>query len=327
MPVRKVRTAKAALLLVSRSFTALLVLTTPRVAKAQQIPIVELEPVIVTASALPQQHENTPATVSLVTRAEIERIGAKTISDVLLQVPGLHVDQMGSRGGLSSVYIRGGDPNFTLVMIDGIQINDPTNPRGGSVDLSRISPEHIERIEIVRGPLSSLYGSDAMAGAINIITRRGKVETTYDFISEGGSFGHASAAASTSGAWGNLRYAVSSGFDRNDEQVEKDKFGGGNIGLNLDLLKLKNASLRWTTYYTRSDGRGFPEGSGGPRFALLREVEQREIQDVVGASFIARRERAVAPRGQRRNFLQCPGCRHTRRAGSPGCIPAAAGEI
>jgi vitamin B12 transporter len=76
-------------------------------------------------------------------------------------------------------------------MIGGIPINDPTNVRGGSVDLSSLTPENVERIEVVRGPASSLYGSDSMAGVINIVTRRNDQESRYRFTLEGGSFGHA----------------------------------------------------------------------------------------------------------------------------------------
>jgi outer membrane receptor for ferrienterochelin and colicin len=108
--------------------------------------------VVVTAAAFPAQEAEVSANVTIITREEIERQQAVTVSEILTQVPGLHVDESGARGGLSSVYIRGGDPNFTAIMIDGIPINDPTNARGGSVDLSSLTPEHIERIEIVRGP-------------------------------------------------------------------------------------------------------------------------------------------------------------------------------
>ena len=80
---------------------------------------------------------------------------------------------MGGRSGLSSLYIRGSDPNYTMVLLDGVPLNDPTNQRGGSVDLSSLTPERIERIEIVKGPASVFYGSDAMAGAVNIITQKG----------------------------------------------------------------------------------------------------------------------------------------------------------
>jgi vitamin B12 transporter len=242
---------------------------------------VELEPVVVTASALPRGPEDTPASVTIISKDEIERMQANRVSEVLSQVPGVHVDEMGSPGGISSVYVRGGDPNFTLVMIDGIPINDPMNPRGGSVDLSNLTPEHLERIEIVRGPMSSLYGSDAMAGAINIITRRGKSETRYDFLAEGGSFGYARGVLGTSGTLQRTKYAASLNFNRTDEQVKKDRFNTGSVAVNLDLLESKNLSLRLTNQYTKTATTAFPEGSGGPRLAILRETEERETHEVV----------------------------------------------
>ena len=84
--------------------------------------------------------------------------------EVLRLVPGLHVDQRGGRGGIGSVYLRGADPNFVVVMIDGISVNDPTNSRGGSFNLAALDVANIERIEILRGSASAVYGSDAMAG-------------------------------------------------------------------------------------------------------------------------------------------------------------------
>jgi vitamin B12 transporter len=235
--------------------------------------------VVVTAAAFPAQEGEISANITIITREEIERQQAVTVSEILTQVPGLHVDESGARGGLSSVYIRGGDPNFTAVMIDGIPINDPTNARGGSVDLSSLAPEHIERIEIVRGPASSLYGSDAMAGVINIVTRRGDKQTRYGFTLEGGSFGHARGILDAGGPAGPVNYSLSLGYRRNDEQVDRDKFRLGNVGLNLDLLKFSNFSLRLASQYSTASATAFPEGSGGPRFAILRDSERRDAQD------------------------------------------------
>ena len=82
--------------------------------------------------------------------------------DLFRQVPGLQIDQLGGPGGLSSVYIRGSDPNHTLVLIDGVRVNDPTNARGGGYDLSNLDPSNIERVEVLRGAASSVYGADAM---------------------------------------------------------------------------------------------------------------------------------------------------------------------
>jgi vitamin B12 transporter len=235
--------------------------------------------VVVTAAAFPAQEGEVSATVTIMRREEIERQQAVTLSEILTQVPGLHVDESGARGGLSSIYIRGGDPNFTAIMIDGIPINDPTNARGGSVDLSSLTPEHIEQIEIVRGPASSLYGSDPMAGVINIVTRRPDKESRYGFTLEGGSFGHARGVLHASGSVEPVNYSLSVAYRRNDEQVDGDKFRLGNIGLNLDLLKFHNLSLRLTSRYSTSSARAFPEGSGGPRLAILRDTERRGAQD------------------------------------------------
>ena len=234
---------------------------------------------VVTAAAFPAQEGEVSANVTIITREEIERQQAVTVSEILTQVPGLHVDESGARGGLSSVYIRGSDPNFTAIMIDGIPINDPTNARGGSVDLSSLTPENIERIEIVRGPGSSLYGSDPMAGVINIVTRRGDKERGYGFTLEGGSFGHARGVLAASGSAEPVNYSLALAYRRNDEQVDRDKFRLGNIGLNLDLLKFRNFSLRLTSQYSNTSARAFPEGSGGPRFAILRDTERRDAQD------------------------------------------------
>lgn len=271
----------------SALFTVLSSLSFVSLAAGQQVPVVELEPVVVTASALPQRPGKTSANVTLVGKDEIERMQANRVSEVLSQIPGLHVDEMGSRGGISSVYIRGGDPNFTLVMIDGIPINDPMNPRGGSVDLSSLTPEHIERVEVVRGPMSSLYGSDAMAGAINIITQRGKAETRFDLLAEGGSFRYARGVLAANGPLQRTKYALSFSFNRSDEQVKKDRFNSGNLAVNLDLLESKNVSLRLTNQYTKTATRTFPEGSGGSRFAILPDTEERETHEVITGIHLA----------------------------------------
>jgi vitamin B12 transporter len=134
----------------------------------------ELEPVVVTATVAPTPLGRTTAPVTVISREQIAAQQATSVTELLRQVPGVHINQSGARGGVSSVYVRGSDPNFTVVLIDGIKVNDPTNSRGGSFDFSTLSTDNIARIEIVRGPLSAVYGSDALGGVINIITRRGE---------------------------------------------------------------------------------------------------------------------------------------------------------
>ena len=90
---------------------------------------------------------------------------------MLRRVAGVHIDQVGGRGGTGSLYLRGADPNYTLVLVDGVRVNDPTNARGGSFDFSTFDVADIERVEIARGPYSAVYGGDALAGVVNIVTR------------------------------------------------------------------------------------------------------------------------------------------------------------
>src|SRR5258708_961093 len=114
-----------------------------------------------------------PASVTVLDRAYIDNSRASTAADLLRAAPFLQIAQSGAPGGLTTITIRGGKPNFTLVMIDGIPVNDITNLLGGSFDLSSMPVDNIEQVEIVRGPLSSVYGSDAIGGVINFISRKG----------------------------------------------------------------------------------------------------------------------------------------------------------
>jgi vitamin B12 transporter len=146
-----------------------LVLTAASAAFAQQSPSpVRLsDEIIVTASALPERVEETPAAVTVITRDDIDRRAARDVSDVLREVPGLHLARIGSSGHQTSLFMRGSNPAHTLVLWNGIEINSPFF---GGYDWGQFSTAGVEQIEVVRGPYSALYGSDAMAGVINILT-------------------------------------------------------------------------------------------------------------------------------------------------------------
>lgn len=110
---------------------------------------------------------------SIFSREQIELLAPASTLDLLARIPHLQVSENGQAGGQSFVSIRGGESNFTLIMIDGISVNDPTNSRGGGFDFNQISPSAIERVEIYRGGVSAIYGGEAISGAINFITREG----------------------------------------------------------------------------------------------------------------------------------------------------------
>ena len=135
----------------------------------------------------------------LSTRDTIQARNPGSVVDLLRDLPGVFVQQSGGRGSVVSLFTRGAKPNFTLVLLDGVKANDPTNTRGGSYDFSTLDLNDIERIEFVRGPASAIYGSDAVGGVINIITRRGGDAPEAGLKAEGGSFGYARVAGHVGG--------------------------------------------------------------------------------------------------------------------------------
>src|SRR5271170_2653894 len=123
------------------------------------------------------------SSVSVIPAEEIADRGAQVASDVLRGLPGVEINQSGGRGAITSAFIRGGDSDYNLVMIDGIEMND----FGGGFDLSPLPAEGVEQVEVIRGPESALYGSNAMSGVINLETIHGDGPPHFSFVGEGGS--------------------------------------------------------------------------------------------------------------------------------------------
>ncbi len=242
---------------------------------------VSLDPIVVTGELPPTPLSLTTSQVTVIHRDGIAARQADSVTDLLRQVAGLHIDQTGARGGVSSVYLRGADPSLTLVLIDGIKVNDLTNNRGGSFDFSTLNTDHIERIEIVPGPLSAVYGSDALSGVINIITRRGEAEASRQIELAGGRFGHLRTRLQAQGLLGEADYALSSTYLDNGDPVEGSEFRNTTVHASLGLPINDNMELRWLGRYVRSNSEVFPDASGGPDLAVLRDVDNREIEELV----------------------------------------------
>lgn len=123
------------------------------------------------------------SSVSLATLQDIEERGAQSALEVIRGIPGVEVNQTGRRGGVTGIHIRGGESKYNAVMVDGMQLNE----FGGAFDMAAIPADGIERIEITRGPQSALYGSNAVTGAINVVSRRGEGPPKFTALAEGGS--------------------------------------------------------------------------------------------------------------------------------------------
>lgn len=184
-------------------FAAILLATSP--APAQQ-PAPVSESVVVTATLSPEEESHLGSATTVITRQKIEASGARTILELLRAVPGLDVAQQGSDGSLTSVFLRGANSTQTLVLVDGARVNSPFF---SGYDFSALTTESVERIEIVRGPFSALYGSDAIGGVIQIFTRSGAPGFSGQLAAEGGSAGQRQGTLFLSGGSGPFAVAGS----------------------------------------------------------------------------------------------------------------------
>jgi vitamin B12 transporter len=146
---------------------------------------VRLRDVVVTATRLPTPLAATTAAVTVLSGEELRSHGFATVADALRFVPGVDVVETGPRGGATSLFLRGGESGYVRVLLDGV----PLNPPGAAYDFANLTTADVERIEIVRGPASVLYGSDAVSGVVQVFTRRGLGPARWEAGVRGGTFG------------------------------------------------------------------------------------------------------------------------------------------
>src|SRR5262249_3057748 len=140
----------------------------------------------VTATLSPEEERDLGSATTVITRQEIQAKGATTVLELLREVPGLDVARQGGDGSLTSVFFRGTNSTQALVLVDGARVN---SPYFSGYDFSALTTENVERIEIVRGPFSPLYGSDAIGGVIQIFTRAPSAGLSGRAAAEAGSAG------------------------------------------------------------------------------------------------------------------------------------------
>jgi vitamin B12 transporter len=231
-----------------------------------------LENIIVTGSYSAVEQSQITSSAIVIGRDALLALSSHSVVDALRQVPSLWIESQGGPGGLTSIVMRGAESNHTLVLVDGVQLNDPTNTRGGSVDLNHINIQSIKRIEVIRGAQSSIYGSDALAGVIHIITMEPGSETEVNAFATIGSDDYYTYGAGVSGSVDSL------GFSFKAQKKDAGEPLKGSVAENTDVV----AKLNWFSdthqvafSYRYFDGNNttFPEQSGGPEFALSEDLD------------------------------------------------------
>lgn len=175
----------------------------------------QLPDLVVTADRTPEPISSTGSDISVISSETLATSSPTSVADALRTVPGLMLTQTGGPAGATGVMLRGANTGQTLVLVDGIRVNDPTGP-GADFNFATIAPGLVDRIEVLKGPQSALYGSDAMGGVINIITKKGTGPAQFNLRTEAGSYGTISTTASVAGSTGPWSYAFTGSAAHSD---------------------------------------------------------------------------------------------------------------
>jgi len=233
---------------------------------------------VVTGTRLAAEESKLPSAATVIDRPEIEARNDTGFADLLRDVPGIQVVQPGA-GGVTQLFMRGGEPNFTVVLLDGIRVNDPNNTRGGSFDLASLNLADIERVEIVRGPQSSIYGSDGLAGVINVISPGGTPELRASVEAEAGGDDFGRASLRVSGPVGAGGFSLQATTRDDGEAVPGSTYDADTVSAGLRLAPAGAISGNLYLRYADTAGTSFPDQSGGPEYAVWRELDQRSAED------------------------------------------------
>jgi vitamin B12 transporter len=244
--------------------------------------------IVVTANRTAQPIERVGQSVTVIDAAELERRQTQTVADVLRTVPGVSVIRNGGVGTSTSAFIRGAESDQTVALIDGVKLNDPSSP-GGGFNFGNLLVGNIERIEVLRGPSSVLWGSQAIGGVINMITRAPTEELSVNLRGEYGYRNSGQIVGNIAGKAGPLSASAGAGWFRTDGisafseargGVERDGYEnfGANANVNLALADWLSVDARG--WY--SNGRVNIDGFAPPSFAFGDVNEQSRTHEFVG---------------------------------------------
>ena len=221
----------------------------------------KLSDVVITATKTPANTLELANSISIIDSAQISNSNANSVFDVLKNETGISFTRQGGNGTLSNLYIRGANSSHTLVLIDGVEVN-LTNDPSGVYDFSALPIDNIERIEVLRGPQSTLYGSDALAGVINIISKKGSGPPQYSLLTEAGSYNSYKALLGLNGSIQKLNYSASFSRTQSDGySVASEKYGNtesdgyyfNNFSALVGYNNSETAEINFYTRYLKSE--------------------------------------------------------------------------
>lgn len=263
-------------------------LTTPLSAQTQdrlggELP--DSEEIVVTANRTARAVTQVGQSVTVIAEEEIVTRQASDIIDLLRTVPGVTFNRNGGIGGTAGVFIRGAQSDQTLVLIDGVKVNDPASP-GGGFDFGPLLVGNIARVEVVRGSQSVLYGSQAIGGVVNLITREPSEELAAFARAEYGERGTGELVGNISGRAGPVAasfgatYLTTDGISAFSGGSERDGFESLGLNAKIDLAITENVSLDLRGFY--ADSELDIDGFAPPSFAFGDTAELSEREDLVG---------------------------------------------
>jgi vitamin B12 transporter len=211
--------------------------------------------VVVTAEAEPLQIQQSTASTTVITREEMDARQSVSLPDALLYVPGISIGRTGPEGGTASVFLNGGNSSYTKVLVDGTPVNEP----GSAVDFSNFTLDNVDKVEIVRGAESAIYGTDAVSGVIQVITHRGTTRTPeVSVFAEGGTFGTGRGGMQLSGLLGRFDYSGAASYFLTDGPDNQNNFRNrtisGNFGYRIGEDNQLRLTLRNSTSNAQTPG-------------------------------------------------------------------------
>jgi len=233
--------------------------------------------VIVSGTRLSQAGRIVDGSLTIIDKEQIELIQPLSVLDLLRRISGIDIMQAGGSVGSQEIFLRGGDPNFTMVLLDGVKVNNSTNSRGGGFDFSQLDPKNIERIEVIHGGLSAVYGSDALAGIINIITISPSSELEQSISYTYGGRGHHTGRYQIGGSLSKaLNFSLQANLSDSGEQTEGSI--SKRMSLNGRLYGQLASQTNWqfTGFWSDVSNSSYPDASGGPALAVFPDLATRD---------------------------------------------------